>query len=556
MAPLCSAPPLPARAALRARGRPPRGLGRRPARSVVVAAAGGAEARASLVLALATQALAASQRRAADLAAEAAKYAFPSRRFEPRTLEEALMSVPDLETIPFRVLKREEEYEIREVESYFIAETTMPGRSGFDFSGSSQSFNVLAAYLFGKNTTSEQMEMTTPVLTRKGESSSQTMDMTTPVITKKSAGANKWKMSFVMPSKYGSNLPLPKDPSVTIKEMPSKIVAVAAFSGLVTDDEISHRESKLRESLKKDTEFRVKDDSVVEVAQATGFICSVRGRRDKMATSSKSALYIALLYTWFLVNQACDHDGARFSYSGSTGPKHWGSLSPNFTVCSKGSYQSPIDIVKDDAVYNPKLEPLERDYTAVNATIVDNVFNIALRYNDTNESVKVGGMMYKLMNLHWHSPSEHTINGQRFAVELHMVHYTEDGNITVVAILYRYGKPDPFLFQIKDKLAQLNAKGCKAEKGDPLPVGVVNMTELSQGADRYFRYVGSLTAPPCTENVIWNILDEVREMTKEQAADLMAPLEGSYRHNSRPLQSLNGRTVHLYDRSLRIRKML
>lgn len=111
------------------------------------------------------------------------------------------------------------------------------------------------------------MEMTTPVFTRKGESNSETMDMTTPVITKKLAGKNKWKMSFVMPAKYGSNLPHPKDPSVTIKEVPSKIIAVAAFSGLVTDDDISQRESKLREFLHKDTEFRVKDDSVVEVAQ-------------------------------------------------------------------------------------------------------------------------------------------------------------------------------------------------------------------------------------------------------------------------------------------------
>ncbi|WVZ75163.1 hypothetical protein U9M48_023246, partial [Paspalum notatum var. saurae] len=201
--------------------------------------------------------------------------------------------------------------------------------------------------------------------------------------------------------------------------------------------------------------------------------------------------------------------GVIFGYSGSTGPNHWGSLSPNFTLCSKGILQSPIDIVKDEAVYNPQLDPLERDYTATNATIVDNVFNIALRYNDTTGTVKVGGTKYKLKQLHWHSPSENTINGQRFAMELHMVHLTEDGNITVVAILYRYGKLDPFLFQIKDQLAALYKEGCTAEKGDPLPV---------------------------------------REMTKEQAADLMAPLEGSYRHNARPLQPLNGRTVQLYDR--------
>lgn len=65
------------------------------------------------------------------------------------------------------------------------------------------------------------------------------------------------------------------------------------------------------------------------------------------------------------------------------------------------------------------------------------------------------------------------------------------------------------VFKIKDQLAELYAEGCKAEKGDPLPVGVVDMTELKQGADRYYRYVGSLTAPPCTENVIWNIVSEV-----------------------------------------------
>ncbi|CAM0876746.1 unnamed protein product [Alopecurus aequalis] len=246
--------------AARARGQRPRGF--RPALTVV-AAGGGTEARASLVLALASQVLAVSQRSAVDLVTEAAKYAFPSSRFEPRTLEEALMSVPDLETVPFRVLKRGEEYEIRQVESYYVAETTMPGRNGFDFNGSSQSFNVLASYLFGKNTRSEQMEMTTPVFTRKGDTGGEKMDMTTPVITKKSADENKWKMSFVLPSKYGPDLPRAKDPSVTIKEVPGKIIAVVAFA----DDDINQRESRLREALQKDTQFRVKLDSVVEVAQ-------------------------------------------------------------------------------------------------------------------------------------------------------------------------------------------------------------------------------------------------------------------------------------------------
>ncbi|KAI3782416.1 hypothetical protein L2E82_12461 [Cichorium intybus] len=224
------------------------------------------EARVSLMFALASQTASVSQRLLADLAAETAKYVFP-KSFESRNFEEALMSVPDLETVKFKVLTRTDQYEIRELEPYFVAETTMPGKYGFDLNGASQSFNVLAEYLFGKNTSNETMEMTTPVLTRKTPSEGVTMDMTTPVITKKMEDEDKWKMSFVLPSKYGSNLPLPKNSAVTIKEVPGRTVAVVAFSGFVTDEDVIQRESTLRKSLMKDTQYKVKSGALVEVAQ-------------------------------------------------------------------------------------------------------------------------------------------------------------------------------------------------------------------------------------------------------------------------------------------------
>ncbi|KAL7170502.1 hypothetical protein ACSBR2_035385 [Camellia fascicularis] len=190
------------------------------------------EARVSLVFALAAQTSALSQRLLMDLATETAKYVNP-KRFESRNLEEALMAVPDLETVEFKVLSRRDQYEIREVE----------------------------------NTTKDRMEMTTPVFTRKTQSDGEKMEMTTPVITRKLEDEEKWQMSFVMPSKYGSNLPLPKDPSVKIKEVPKKIVAVAAFSGFVTDEEVTRRESILRNALKNDPQFQLKEDALVEVAQ-------------------------------------------------------------------------------------------------------------------------------------------------------------------------------------------------------------------------------------------------------------------------------------------------
>ncbi|XP_056699140.1 heme-binding-like protein At3g10130, chloroplastic isoform X2 [Spinacia oleracea] len=223
------------------------------------------EARVSLLFALASQSASLSQRVVADFVAETSKYIVP-KQLESRNLEEALMTVPDLETVNFKVLSRKSEYEIREVEPYFIAETTMPGKEGFDFFGPSQSFNVLAEYLFGKNIPNEKMEMTTPVITRR-TSDGERMEMTTPVITRR-VGSKEWKMSFVMSSKYGSNLPEPKDSNVRITEVPKKIVAVAAFSGYVTDEEVKQRESKLRDALKNDLEFGVKVGSEVEVAQS------------------------------------------------------------------------------------------------------------------------------------------------------------------------------------------------------------------------------------------------------------------------------------------------
>ncbi|KAJ0263709.1 Heme-binding-like protein [Hirschfeldia incana] len=248
------------------------------------------EARVSLVLALASQASSVSQRLLADLATETAKYVFP-KRFNSSNLEEAFMSVPDLETMNFKVLSRTERYEIREVEPYYVAETTMPGGTGFDFYGASRSFNVLAEYLFGKNTVNENMEMTTPVVTRKVQSVGEKMEMTTPVITRKAKDQTQWKMSFVMPSKYGSDLPLPKDPSVKIQEVPRKIVAVLAFSGYVTDEEIERRERELRRALQNDKKFRVRDGVSVEVAQYNPPFTLPFTRRNEISLEVESKEY-------------------------------------------------------------------------------------------------------------------------------------------------------------------------------------------------------------------------------------------------------------------------
>ncbi|CAM6090708.1 unnamed protein product [Calypogeia fissa] len=240
------------------------------------------DVRAALLLALTSQAAMQSQRALQSLAQEAAKYV-NARRGDARNLEEALMTVPDLETIPYKVVRKEGGYEIREVQSYLIAETELPGRSAFDFVGSGQGFNTLAEYLFGKNTKREAMEMTTPVVVQRGGSQGEKMEMTTPVLSQGS-DQDGWRMGFVLPSKYNEeNVPAPDNSAVKITRVPMKTLAVTAFSGFVTDDIVKRKELKLRQALKSDPTVKVKVAAQPEVAQYNPPFTPPFARRNEIA---------------------------------------------------------------------------------------------------------------------------------------------------------------------------------------------------------------------------------------------------------------------------------
>ncbi|XP_042402903.1 alpha carbonic anhydrase 1, chloroplastic-like [Zingiber officinale] len=177
-----------------------------------------------------------------------------------------------------------------------------------------------------------------------------------------------------------------------------------------------------------------------------------------------------------------------------------------------------------------------------------------LKYDQGAGNLTLDGKSYAMTQMIWHSPAEHTIDGQSFPVELQLIHQSSDNHIAVVAILYQYGSPDAFLLQIQDELEQLARDKCTDDQEARVAVGVVQTRALERRSRKFFRYVGSLTAPPCTEDVTWIILGKVREMTKEQAASLKAPLSAEYQSNARPIQSINGRTVQLYDELHNVKK--
>ncbi|KAL1545697.1 carbonic anhydrase [Salvia divinorum] len=239
----------------------------------------------------------------------------------------------------------------------------------------------------------------------------------------------------------------------------------------------------------------------------------------------------------------------QFTYSGAMGPDKWASLNPNFSLCATGKLQSPINIVSARAVGNKKSKPLIRNYRAVNVSLVDNKYTVAIEYPDDTGDITLDEKQYRLRQMHWHSPSEHRINGNRFAAELHMVHVSDDGKVLVVGTLFQLGRPDPVLQTIDKKLYELGSEYISRSRSRSryyIQVGVFHPAELRTSLSKYYKYTGSSSVPPCTEHLIYLIIAKPRSISKQQVAALKAPLDIRCKNNARPCQPLNARHVQLY----------
>ncbi|KAF3321792.1 alpha carbonic anhydrase 1 [Carex littledalei] len=271
-------------------------------------------------------------------------------------------------------------------------------------------------------------------------------------------------------------------------------------------------------------------------------------------------VFFTLAIISYLLTLSCALDNpyssgyVKFSYDDKEqlGSKNWGNLTSAFEICGKGAQQSPINIQTNATSFNSSIESLKRDYIAANATLINNGHNIGLVYTSEAGSAVIDGKKYALKQLRWHFPSEHTIDGKSFAAEVHLLHESTDGKVAIVSILYNFGDADPFLYQIDAKLPQLSSESCSEQQEARISAGLIHSRSLKVTTSKYYRYVGSLTTPPCTENIIWNILSEVRTMSVDQGKKLAASYGGV--PNARPIQSLNGRIVQVYNRVINAKK--
>jgi len=219
-----------------------------------------------------------------------------------------------------------------------------------------------------------------------------------------------------------------------------------------------------------------------------------------------------------------------WGYQGAGGPEHWGDLSPEFSACSEGQSQSPIDVVDAQDISLPEIS---FSYQAVPFHLVNNGHTIMADYAP-GSTITLDGKTYKLLQFHFHTPSENAVDNQTFPLEAHLVHVDDNGQLAVVGVMFRVGEANPFIESLWRYMPAL------ANSDVRLTTGSINVTDMLPTTKEYYSWDGSLTTPPCAEGVKWMLLKEPMEVSRKQVAKLESLMHGA---NNRPIQPLYDRVV-------------
>ncbi|MBX9711596.1 MAG: carbonic anhydrase [Xanthobacteraceae bacterium] len=222
-------------------------------------------------------------------------------------------------------------------------------------------------------------------------------------------------------------------------------------------------------------------------------------------------------------------EAMHWSYEGAAGPAKWGDLDAASKVCSLGSQQSPIDL---GVALKSQLPPLVIAWNKTANTIINNGHTIQLDFGP-GSTLAFGGDSYTLLQLHFHRPSEHLIDGKNFPMEAHFVHRNAaGGGLAVLGVLLAAGKPNETFSKI---VSTMPSSPGPAIKADP----AIDPNGLLPTQRNYYRYAGSLTTPPCSEIVEWLVLTDTMEVADTDIAQFTT----LYPMNARPAQKDNRRYV-------------
>lgn len=232
------------------------------------------------------------------------------------------------------------------------------------------------------------------------------------------------------------------------------------------------------------------------------------------------------------------HEGVspHWGYVQPESPEHWSELLGN-TLCLTGWEQAPIALESASATSGDVPAP-SFFYAPSHVDMVNTGHTVQLDY-DAGSTIHIGTESYRLAQFHFHTPSEHTVDGVRYPMEMHLVHTDASGKpAVVVGILVKEGtghhsELDPAFQQLPSH----------SDEHISLPGVNVHAARLLPAERSFFHYAGSLTTPPCTEGIQWYVMRSPIELPAEQIAAYRALAHLS--PSNRPLQARNARTVTL-----------
>ena len=218
-----------------------------------------------------------------------------------------------------------------------------------------------------------------------------------------------------------------------------------------------------------------------------------------------------------------------WNYEGVSGPVYWGELSEDYKLCTKGMKQSPVNITK--TVTNNSL-PATLNFSLVEQTIQNNIDTIQV-VAPGGSSIVLNEQQFKLVQFHVHTPSENTIQGQSFPLEFHFVHKSTQGKLAVVAVMVNEGLSNTAIAAI--------IENAPSETGQSVSIDErFSVENLFPFFKDYYSYEGSLTTPPCSEDVQWLVMTSP---VTASASQILALNELIGHSNNRPVQQLNDRTI-------------
>jgi carbonic anhydrase len=223
--------------------------------------------------------------------------------------------------------------------------------------------------------------------------------------------------------------------------------------------------------------------------------------------------------------------GKDWSYEGATGPDFWGKLRPEWKLCSEGKRQSPLNLEEARPIA-ANLDPVKFDYRPAGFVITNGSRQLRVKVAE-GMGMEVRGQSYALEGFTLHRPAETRIGEQSADMEAHFFHRGDRGQIAVLAVQFVRGISS-------NAPLQTLLNNLPLERGDShTPQATLDMAAFLPDSPAHYLYMGSLTAPPCTEGVLWVVMKEPLTISDEQA-EIFSRL---HTENARPPQPANGRLI-------------